>query len=308
MARSQVGETAQRIRRQLASSFRYEVARHSGTLAADAAATTVSFAESLAPSVQPGAVLSHQGEDMRVVSVDRVARTATVLRAWQDSTLTAIADGAELMINARFTLNAIVEAMRDEVNSWGPDLYKAHGAAVVTTAGADTVELPAAFAEALHVIEVRRQASAVTIGNETSTSWPVIPVRVQRAPLGAWTAAPTSGVLLRFVEPNPNTSIFVLAALPITLDDAAWTDDLIDDHGLERGMIEVLDLGVKWRLLVDAESDVSSRSSQDDPRRNAETPPGQAVTLSTAVRRLYTRRRAEEAGKLRGKYPVRMSP
>jgi hypothetical protein len=302
VARSQVGETVQRIRRQLASSFRYEVSTLTDALTA--VATDISVTMSIFPmSVIEGAVLSVGGEDMRVLTVDRPNKTCTVIRAWLDSTLEVHAVNDEVAINPRFSSFTIFDAIRDEIESWGPDLFRVIGETVPVAATTAAFELDSTFAGAYFIIEARRN-----ITEDETVVWPQVAARVQFAPSGAWSVAPGSGFYMRIIEPSWSaSSVFVMAAVPFDTTTMTATSDLIADIKLERSMLELVDLGVKMRLMYDAENNTSSRAAQDDPRRNEETPAGAAIGVARSIRQLYTRRRTEEGLKLRGRYPIRVS-
>ena len=83
MSRSLVCNAVERVKRQLASSFRYEVNLLQSALSANS--TTISLTYDLPPSVIPGAVISIAHESMRVMDVDIVNQTFTVIRGWHGS-------------------------------------------------------------------------------------------------------------------------------------------------------------------------------------------------------------------------------
>lgn len=295
MARTDIRQVVERIRRQLNGAFRYEVT----TLGASAVPsdTVLTLAYALPPSLIPGAVLSIGTETMRVLGIDANAREVTVLRGWYDSEPQAHADQAEVWINPRFTATDIFEAMHDELASWPVTLYKVVGDTFPVTNGQQTLELPAAWRYAYGIIDVRRQWGA-----STGTAWPRLPARVQRG--DDWGSI-ASGIHLRFTEPVCPGEVYVQAGIPFDLTAYAYANDLVDDVGLAGSMLDVLTMGVKMRLLIDNEADRSSRRAQDDSRRAEETPPDAALTSMRVSYPLYLRRRTEEALKLQALYPIR---
>ena len=62
-------------------------------------------------------------------------------------------------------------------------------------------------------------------------------------------------------------AVYLLAAAPLDVDSISWTADLVEDIGMQQSQLDVLDMGVKWRLLGDSEAGRSSRDAQDQPRR-----------------------------------------
>lgn len=273
--------------------------------------TVVQLAIDLPPSVRSGAVLSVDRELMRVLAIDGPAKQATVIRGWQDSNAATHTIGTEVWINPRFTGTDIYEAMVDELTAWGPDLFRVHDEEVAVALGALTLELPVGFIGAYGVIDVRRRPTTNSFGiGGPDTRWPTIDYRVQRASVGrAGTVA--SGILLRLIDSCRDAgTVYVQAALPFSLSSitADLPDvDLVADVGLAASMVDVLTMGIKIRLLPDAEVQRSSRGAQDEPRRAEEVPAMAAMQTAAQMRPGYNVRKTEEVNRLRRLYPVRWS-
>ena len=217
MARTQVLATLKRIRRQLHSGHRSEV----NLLSTGIDATTPTVVLQLTPgaSVIAGAVLSVDLELMRITAV--VGSTVTVLRGWLDSTAATHDAVAEVMVNPRFALLDVYEAMIAEIDSWGPQLYRIE-TAELSIVDQEAVELPAEFISMYGLCRVQRKQDAA------ASHWPSHDVRLVRGGVG-WTGASTSGLLLRLVNPVESGTLFVSAAMPIVAGEPALTDDLVDD-------------------------------------------------------------------------------
>ncbi len=300
MSRTKVSSAVQRVKRQLASSFRYEV----NVLLSDVSysATTVSFKYELPASVITGAVISLANEEMRVMTVDRVGRSVEVLRGWNDSLpINHLAD-EEIHVNPRFSGLDIYEALIDEVTSWGPDLYRTVARQESVADGQQTVNLPVTWKDIYGLVDVRRNWSY-----DSSTSWARVEGRLQRGVPGSWTDGPRSGVLFRLFPPVYTGSLYFVAAAPLAVDSISWYSDLVDDIGLKPSMLDVLDMGIKWRLLGDSEAGRSARVAQDMPRRAEEVPPRSASDEASRLYPLYVRRKAEEIDRLRWQYPLRFT-
>lgn len=300
MSRSLVCNAVERIKRQLASSFRYEINILNAALSANA--TTVSLSYDLPPSVIPGAVISIANECMRVMDVDLNNQTFTVIRGWHGSDQIGHATGSEVLINPRFSGLDIYEALIDEVTSWGPDLYRALGRVESVADSQDTINLPQSWRYIYGLIDVRRQWA-----DEDTSSWPRLNGRLQRGVPGTWTTGPASGSLFRMYPPIRAGSVYLLAAAPFEIESISWTADLVDDIGLQPSMLDVLDMGIKWRLLGDSEAGRSARVAQDTPRRAEEVPPRAASDEATRIYPLYVRRKQEEVDRLRWQFPLRFS-
>lgn len=307
MARSTVSTIIERMRRQLASSIRMEINTFGALLPADEVETTVTLSYDLANSLRSGAVLSAGRELMRVISVNVNAKEAYVIRAWQDSVLEVHAIGDEILINPRFTRFDIFDALIEEINSWSPDIFYASDHQFTIADDTQTVELPATFLPAIGVIRVRGQnASAAS----SSTTWPQMEFRLQRGAVGIWDQAVESGMQVRLLTGGTSQGrvaagkVLVTLAMPFPTAGIAETTDLVTDLGMADSMLDVLQLGIKYRLMGDDEFGATGRTTQDEPRRAEEVPPGAALQVSGSMLQRYERRKSLEVGRLRALYPM----
>lgn len=303
MARTDVENTIERIRRQLDSNLRLEV----NTVAATMTTTTdpITFTYDLANSVRPGAVLSVGRELMRVVSINAAAKTANVIRGWQDSDAEAHAIGDEILINPRFTRLDIYDGIIQEIDSWQPDIFTHTDIGVTFASDAQGFEIPSANSNALGVIELRRNYT-----EEESLAWPEMPYTLQRGLTSSLTPTEGTGLYVRFTTGIGRApaagSLAVRLAVPY--DSSLITSeasDLVSDVGLDAPLLELVELGVKARLMMNAEYGRSGRGQQDEPRRAEETPPNTALTMAQATLQSYERRRHQEVDRMRRIYPYR---
>lgn len=308
MARSTVENTVERIRRQLASSLRLEV----NTLGANlnASTTTVTLTYDLSTSLFAGSILSVGTELMRVISVNANSKEVTVIRGWQDSDAGSHTTGDEVLINPRFTRFDIYDAIVDEITSWWPRLFSVASYQWTVTDEDEVVELPASMADAIGVVEVRRQWTDAYSATSTNDSWPTINFRLMRGTVGTWDAVSASGLLIRLIPNHAvqrDGTIHALIAQPfdVTTTTLAESDDLVADVGLLPSMLDLLTLGVKLRLMGDDENGRSARIVQDEPRRVEEIPPGSSLSVAQTMRANYERRLGDEVRKLQTKYPMR---
>lgn len=301
MARTGVLETVQRIRRQLKSAGRNEVARLDAAM--NDSQTTLVF-EWAPQSVRVGDVLNVDLELLRVISYDSGTRTATVIRGWLDSTAAAHLDAAEVLINARFTNLDAFDALTEEISSWGPQLYRVAAEEFTIDAGYESLELPAAWSSMYGLVRVHRKWEQYWQDTET---WPEVNVRVIRSTTDWTDGAPNSGLLVRFLDPVADGQLMILAALPWSTASIAIDDDLITDVGLSESLLDMLAMGVKIRLAHDGEWARMARNVQDEPRRAEETPLGAAVQPLQFAVAMYRNRKQEEINKLRAQHPIRYS-
>lgn len=302
MSRTSVRNVVESIRRQLNSTYRYEVVQLGAAMLATDTVLTINSDPTA--NLRPGSLLSVSAELMRVTAVDPGPREIHVIREWGNSQeATAHADGTEAWVNPRFTAIDILDAMYDELASWDPDLFRVEDDVFPVTWSQPVVELPAGWSDAIGVVTVRRQAQAQFQSTHRENAWPEVRFRVQRG-VNLPTAV-TSGIVIRLIDEVAAGQVHVTVAVPFDLDELDIDSDMVTDVGLERSMLDLLKIGVRYRLIGDNEAGRTARTAQDEPRRAEETPPGAASDESNRLYAMYIRRKNTEIMKLRGRYPVR---
>lgn len=305
MSRSTVENTIERIRRQLASTVRMEI----NTLGSNVNTSAVTFplTYDLANSVRSGGVLSIGTELMRVVSVNRVSKEVTVLRGWLDTNAEEHLSGDEVLINPRFTRSDIYDGIIQEIDSWAPDIFTTEDQLVTLAVDDQGFEVDSAHSNALGVIEVRRNYT-----EQESVVWPSIDFRLHRGASASITPNEGTGLFVRLLPANGGGRIRLsgsaLARYAIPYDSAAITGegtDLVTDVGIDAPLLELIEMGVKARLVMDDETPRGGRGIQDEPRRAEEVPPGSTAQLAQTMLQRYERRRSQEVIRLRTKYPFK---
>lgn len=299
MARDTVSVIVERIRRQLDSTVRLEI----NLLAANvnATATTLTFQYELADSLRAGSTISIGSELMRVVSVAEVPKQATVIRGWQDSTAEAHLAGDEALVNPRFTRFDILDAIINEIDSWSPDLFDVRSHEFDTTDEMEVYELPVDLAASIGLVGLRINRDA-----RSSDSWPKTKYRLQRGSVADWSAASKSGLLIRFAESIGRAGDGkALALVAIPYDTTTIDEDTdLTSLNIPRTLLELIEIGVKMRLLGDDENNRSSRRAQDEPRRTDEVPPETAGRRALTLEARYNARRGHEVQRFRTLYPM----
>lgn len=299
MARDSSLTTARRIRRQLSSQQRMEVAQLSVGIAAGD--STLMLATTPPAALRAGTLLCIDLELLWVTNVNTSTNVISVLRGYLDSDAADHTVGALIEIAPRFTMLDIVDAMVNELAAWGPGLYRTVDDTFTVDTTAETLELPLAWSGLYGVCQVR-QSSVGT----TNTVWPELPARLIRGTATGFDGAPTSGVMLRFLEPIRSGSVHVVAALPFDVSALTTDVDLLDTVGMHESQLDVLELGVRRRLLLQGDNDLGARQAQDDSRLAEENPVGGMLSIHQLQLALYSRRRTEEANRLARLYPLRM--
>jgi hypothetical protein len=299
VARTNVLTTAKRIRRHLRTGYRNEQTTLNGAI--DASTNTLVLTTWYS-SLQAGVTLGIDTELVRIVSINAVASTITVLRGYLDSDPATHADKVLVDIAPRFSLLDVTDAMQSEIASWGQRLYRVEDQTLTVATGSSTLELPVAWTDILGVVSVNQNDGT------TNTVWPQIGARLLRGTPTGFNGASTSGALLRFVEPIRTGGIHVVVAL--AFDSTVLADptkDLITDAKLTPGLIDVLELGTQRRVVAQDSDNRGSRSAQDEPRRAEETPAGSLLPTMGFQNGLYQKRIVDEVGRLRRRHPIRMT-
>lgn len=290
-----------RVRRQLDSGHRNEYNRLDAAINSSTQSVVLEFTPNA--NVEVGDIFNVDVEVMRVVAYNSGTRTATVVRGYLDSTAASHADEAELLINPRFSMLDAFTALVDEINSWGPQLYRVVSDEFTVAAGTDVLELPAAWINAYGLVGVYRRWDDDS--QDANYSWPRLDVRLQRATTDWSVAAPNSGLLLRFVEGVAAGTVLVVAALPFAASAATTSTDLETGLYVPTEYLDFLALGAKLRLVQDGEWGRLARDQQDDSRRSEETPVGSGVSGMNFGWATYRNRREEEINKLYARHPIR---
>ena len=298
MARTSVENTVERIRRQLASTVRLEISTLGSSLTTTTNPVTLSY--DLPNSLRAGSVLAIGTELMRVISVSTAAKEATVIRGWQDTDAQAHDIGDEVQINPRFTFADIYDAMIQEIDSWAPDIFKVEDDVFATTDATAGVEIPADQADILGVISVNRNWT-----DDASVVWPDTGFTLYRGRSSSLTPDTGSGLVVRFTRNlgfAETGNVYIQYANPYDTSLLTFDGDFVTDLGMVPNQLEIVELGVKYRVLADDETGRSARGPQDEPRRAEEVQSGDVLTLAQTVLQRYNTRKAQEVRRLRSAY------
>lgn len=305
MARSEVRQTARRIRRQLASGQRSEYAVLDGAI--DDAATTITLADDPSPAIKSGGLLHIDLEVMRL-RANPVGKVCTVVRGWQDSQAVAHDDGDEIAVNPRFSMQDIYEAMVDEITSWPAGIFRVEAQTFAFATDAQTIELPAEWADMYRVLGVAAHRDETLYTGSAGTRVPGVGGwSLLTTTIGTIDQALTSGRLLRLQDPCLVGTVVVTIAGPLLAFDMELTADLIEDIGIPASALDIVDKGVKLRLATDGEYGRTGRTTQGDSRDASETPIGSVVPWLQLLQTDYRRRLSEEVWKLHEQWPIRMN-
>jgi hypothetical protein len=301
MARSGVDETINRIRRQLRTAVRNEILTCETVLEANAAIVSIVFIEQLPAQLIAGTVLAIGTEELRVIDVDRSGGSCRVTRGWFDSVPEAHAANSTVFVNSRYSGFALLDEMVNEVQSWGNELYDVVNYEVNVAAGTEMIVMPDALSSMLHLVSVRFKSSG-----GSNPAWREVPGRSQFSGSGDWSAA-SSGVLFRSFEQLPTGTALITAAMPFDASTIVAGADLTTDTKIPTSMLEIVDLGVKARLLYDAANNDAQRQNVDENVDREGVPVASSIRLARNMRGMQRAAVEVQARRLRSRYPIRVT-
>lgn len=265
--------------------------------------TTITLTYELSTIRQRGRI-AIEDEILYVWEIDPTSKTAIVERGLDGSTAAAHSAGAIVEANPRFSRFAIVEALRDEINSYGPKLYQVATVDVVTTTTTLSSDAGRGYdltgvTDVYGVLAVNRQADITG-----DTNWPQ--VRNWRLARNMPLASFASGnALFIYSEPTISSGLTVRVTYATSFDTIPFdlTTDVVADVGLPQSATDIPPYGAAWRLMVGREVSRTFGEGQSEPRNATEVPPGAAMNASRVLLDIRTRRLEEEHRKLLATYP-----
>lgn len=250
--------------------------------------------------IVPGSTLAIDSELMLVRPTPVPAsKTVPVYRGFRGTTAAAHTDGAIVEVAPRFPLADIVDTMREEVDSWGQEVFAVTTAQLTISTALRAFNLTNAV-NPWFVLEVYQENPGQGSSENARSALPFILLRDQDP------ADFPSGVAIQLKEsPRSTDPLRVTWAEPFDTETWSLTADLEDDIGLTRGLLPVVTYGTMWRLMSGREVPRTDLHASGETRRAEEVPPGYPARTAMELRGLRDRVLAAEANKLRSRYPWR---
>lgn len=247
--------------------------------------------------IRPGSFIEIDDEVMMVWAVR--GQIATVERAQMGTTAATHADDSIIRVEPRFWRKQIIDALRDEISSWPPELYGVVQDTITVAAEKRAIDLPGAGSfSGLRLL--RAQHAPYTDLGLTSEAW----VELPHAALDAnqSTASFASGVSLTWDADlrQASTLRVVLGIRFITSGMTSSTD--VGAMGLSLPMLDIPPIGAAVRLLFPAEIGRTDDAAMGRSRLAEETPPGHASRTAREMLEWRDRRLADEAKRLLNEY------
>lgn len=253
-----------------------------------------------------GSVLSIDAELFHVMNVTSGSKVLDVMPGFYGSTPANHADDSIIEVDARVPKAAIVDWAEQEIRSWKNQLFRVVTLSLPVNRSERTYDLTGVAATGvIFLLEVRQEPLSATTVNDFGISWsgdawPRVEAKLLR---DMPTADFSTGFALQLTHfPRHVTDLRVAYATDFDLDPFVLSTDLIADVGLERGFLDVLEQGVRWRALQ------SSLVSRSDWRAAGMSRDAEEVSYFDVLRgidmarMLRDRRLADEAVALRSRY------
>lgn len=239
--------------------------------------------------------------DEELLFVDSVNRPASSLviapfgRGYQGTTAATHAQNARVTIAPTFPRVAVKRAINDTVKAVYPQLWGVGTTTFTYSPAATTYALPA---EAEGILGV----SYATIGS--SREW--APIRAWRHdPMGNTTAFTSGNTISIYSGVEPGRTVQVTYTKEATAM-ANNSDDFVTVTGLPLSSKDVIIYGAAYRLISFVDPSRLTFTSAEADEADRTKPIGSGSNAARFIFSLYQQRLQEEAGRLKGKYPVRL--
>lgn len=248
-------------------------------------------------SVQPGSVISIDTEDILVLAVNDSSKTITkCVRGFRGSEETIHAANAVVHVNPRFTRYRVLRALRDEIYSWSPKLYRVSAVDISLTATTHAFDLAGLPIDYLHVIQTWIEPS------NSYEQWKKISHRVGTN-MATSDFASTNAIF--FPAIYSGRTVRVQYAHRFDLTNFTGANDAVAGIGLASSMVDIPPLGAAFRLLAPREAQRSDFQAQGQSRRAEEVPPGSTFQAAAGLKQMRDMRINEEALSLLHRYGIR---
>lgn len=240
--------------------------------------------------IERGTLLSIDEELLRVTAINHSTKTATAIRGYGGSTAAAHDDAAGVEIDPQFPTFSVMRALKNEIRSWGPQLFKVTTESLAAEEGGAVVE--GVTGEIYFVLEAG--------SFETDTGrW--VRRHIELVRQGTSVYIQTRGHRL---GTEYDEAITVTYAQPFDVSTFTLATEL-GSGGLEipTSALDLPAIGAAARLLAPREVPRTSLRQQGNPRIRQEVPPTHIIQTAAALKRWRDMRVADEATRLRSQWP-----
>jgi hypothetical protein len=272
--------------------------------------------------ITPGTMIGIGDEEMYVFATNPGGLTATVSRGENSTTPQIHAPGTRIYVNEPFTRSMIVNAVVDDIRSWGPQLYSVQSLDITTIpyqTGYDLGDINPYYG--ILDVYLTPYPTYVTMDN---LDWKRVRFRdFQQAPTSDF----PSGNALIITDvggmqggqiPNWNVNglsmtLHVIYATAFNVDKVDPTSATVEgiklasDVGLDETEFDIPAMGAAWRLMLGREARRATTLMQGEPRSENEVPPLYISKTAEYFKSLRDGRLNDAQTRLMRMYPLRTS-
>ena len=230
--------------------------------------------------------------------------TVTVQRGDKGTTAATHAAGSIIQVNPYFTRYSVKQTLKDEIRSWGPQVFQVQTADIDATdfiRGYDLGILGAWF----YILDVTESPDAST-GITSDNMWASTPYKIDRA---ANLAAFPSGNSIYMTSPqgvfNTPRTFHITYAAPIDVDTSFNDADCLHITGMDYSDIDIAPYGAAWRLASGREVRRMLTEAQGQNSDLQNFPAGYMVKAAEDFKNLRDSRLRDAEERLRAQYPIR---
>lgn len=296
MLATTVDAVISRVRRDAQLTLRPVVA----TLNASISAGATTFVTSEDVQVGAGSIAALDTELFYIAS--RSERTFTVIGGYEGTTEAAHTAGTFIEFDPRLPKVTLLAMAEHELNAWGGRLFRVSSTDVAVTNAERTYDLgvndPVVF-----LLDVRGRPAGTTL-TWNGDAWPKVTARLLR---DMPTTDFASGRAIQLPTFPNVSSLHVVYATPFDLNPFELTTDLVEECGLTRGQIDVLEAGLRWRMLSAGLVPRTNWQAAGMSRDSEEVQTSDLARVTALAKELRDTRLANEAMELERQWPTRMS-
>lgn len=293
-----VADIMQETKRTLDGTARQEI----NELSAAMLATDTTFSTSFdLEGISRGSFLAVDDEVMYVWGVDLTGNVITVRRGMLGTEPAAHEASALIEVNPRYPNYAVRYALREEIRSWGPQVYTVKSTTIQTVEDTRGYDLGTLVADNFYQIMSVRASTPTTTGMPDPMSWPRIENwHVMRGaptsdfPSGTALVIPdayysgtkwasSDGVSLQFTS-TPLPTLSVLYSAPFNVNTFEDKTDMVLEVGLDVTMLDIPAKGAAWRLMSQKEPLRLQTEAQAQPYDLQFSPPMYASKAAAAMK------------------------
>lgn len=224
----------------------------------------------------------------------------SVLPDWEGATSANAAENDFLEVDPRIPKSSLADMAEAEIRSWGSQLFRVDATTVSVTAAERAYDLGTTD-EITFLLGARLQPVG-TSGNWGGDSWPKAKVQLLRNMPAADFASGQAVQLETF--PGRATDLRVFYATPFDLSTFTLATDLVATCGLTAGQLDVLDAGLRHRLLTSGLITRTDWQAAGMSRDSEEVNPTDIVRAASMAAALRDRRLADEGNELRRQWGI----